>query len=158
MAITNKEFAEKFDQAHSAQIEKMFWIAGSSDHSDIEELLQDISDNEWDKLIPELGPSKNEYFFEYLDGDVLTEMLVENDKFGLIAEICIPECSRFIYDENNIPVAWSTHPGIRRIKYAYAESLEALFSEVEKIANEVFEDYKAEDKKRRQSEPTNSEA
>lgn len=37
--FSNKEALERIEQAHGAKIEKMFWIAGSLESSDLTDLI-----------------------------------------------------------------------------------------------------------------------
>ena len=142
--MTNFEAVERFDQAHGAKIERLFWIAGSMGNSDFKDLIEDMEDKDWQKLFPEIH--KSEYFQEYLDDDEALQALVDFRKFGLIAEIHLPECDNFRYEDDK-PVSWSVHGGICRIEYVYAETLEDLMSEVEKASEKVFQEYLNKDRK-----------
>jgi len=142
--MTNFEAVERFDQAHGAKIERLFWIAGSMDNSDFKDLIEEMEDKDWQKLFPEIH--KSEYFQEYLDDDEALQALVDFRKFGLIAEIHLPECDNFRYKKDK-PVSWSVHGGICRIEYVYAETLEDLMREVEKASEKVFQEYVAKDRK-----------
>ena len=141
--MKNREMAERFQQAHCARIERLFWIAGSLESSDLKELLEDLEDKDWNGLFPEIYKSKN---FDEQRSEPL-QALLDYDRIGLIAQIDIPECSRFIY-KNKKPVSWSVHPGICRIEYVYAETLEELMTNIEKAANKVFQEYLKKDKEK----------
>ena len=40
--FSNKEALERIEQAHGAKIEKMFWIAGSLESSDLRDLIEEV--------------------------------------------------------------------------------------------------------------------
>lgn len=142
--MTNFEAIERFDQAHGAKIEILFWIAGSIDSIDLKYFIEDLEDEDWQKLFPEIY--KSESFQEYRDYGEALQVLVDFRKFGLIAEIHIPECYNFQYKDDK-PVSWSVDGGSCRIEYVYAETLEELVSEVEKASEQVFQEYVAKDRK-----------
>lgn len=145
---TNREYCDKFDQLNGTQIDKLFWIAGSIENSDLEDFLQDEMDNnDWNQLFPQLGPAENEGFNDYLEDKELVQLLIEYEKYGLIAQITIPECYNFRYKEGKL-TGWSCHPGIRRIKYIYAETIPELYSEIERVQAAVFEEFKENDEQK----------
>jgi hypothetical protein len=141
--MTNLEAVERFDQSHGATIEQLFWIAGSMNNSDLKDLIERLEDKEWKELFPDIYYS--DFFQEYLDDSEEMQALVDFRKFGLIAEIHLPECRNFTYKDNR-PVSWSVHRGISIIRYTYAETLEELMSEVEKVSEKVFHEYIEKDK------------
>ena len=56
--FSNKEALERIEQAHGAKIEKMFWIAGSLDSSDLRDLIEEMDDKAFKKCFPEIFNSK----------------------------------------------------------------------------------------------------
>lgn len=140
----NNSVLERIEQAHDAQIEKLFWIAASIESHDLQSFIEELESNVWKELFPELFASN--YFEEFQEDGELVTMLIESDKLGFIAEVTIPNCYDFIYDGEELK-GYSSHPGRRRIRYVYAESLEELITAIEIVADEVFEDYKAIDLK-----------
>lgn len=145
----NQEAVDRFDQAHGARINRLFWIAGSLESSDLKDLLNDdMGESDFEKCFPEVFNS--EYFDDYKDNDELLQALVDFRKFGLLAEIFVPEADCFRY-ENNKPVSWSINQGTCRIEYVYAETLGKLLLEIEKSAAIVFREYIDADKKKTQA-------
>ncbi|MDI9872721.1 MULTISPECIES: hypothetical protein [Flectobacillus] len=145
----NQEAVERFDQARGAKINRLFWIAGSLENSDLKDLLNDdMEEYDFEICFPEVFNS--EYFNDYKDNDELIQALVDFRKFGLLAEIFVPEADCFRY-ENNKPVSWSTHQGIYRVKYVYEETLDKLMLKIEKTAAMVFREYIEADKKKTQA-------
>ena len=141
---------DRFDQANSAQIGKMFWIAGSLEYGDIEEFLDDMGDNGWKDCFPELRES--EAFTNYQEDNELTQMLIDNDKFGIIAEVTYPTAYDFSYDgEDNVTGA-SLSMGRRHIRYAYGETLEELLTIIEKYGEEEYESDKKQDKAKKEKD------
>lgn len=143
----NNSAAERFEQAHNARIDKLFWIAASIESEELSEFLEeDLDDSNWKEMFPELF--ENENFEEYKeDGELLT-MLTDHDKLGFIARVSIPNCYNFKYDGESI-IGYSSNPGHRRLRYVYGDSPEELITAIEIIADEVFEDYKESDKQRK---------
>lgn len=143
--MTTFEAVERFNQAHGAKIDKLFWIAGSLDSSDLRELLEDMTDNDLKKCFPEIYES--EYYKEYRKNDELRQALVDFRKFGLLAELHIPKADNFRYKDGK-PVSWSVHGGICSIEYVYAEDLENLMNEIEKVSEKVFQVHVKKDKRK----------
>lgn len=144
--ITNIEAVQRFGQAHGAKIDKLFWIAGSMGNSDLKELLEDMSDKDFEKCLPEIYNS--EYYSEYREDEDMCQALVIHRKFGLIAEVHIPEVSNFKY-KNKKPVSWSVHGGICGIEYVYAENLNELLTSIESISDKHFNDSVKKDQKKK---------
>jgi len=144
--MKNIEALERIEQAKGAKIEKLIWIAGSFESSELTDLLSELDDDRWKKLFPEIFESQ---FFEEARSDIewMKDSLLDFKKLGLIAEINIPTCDCFSYT-NGKPTSWCSHPGICRIEYIYAESLEDLMSEIEKVAEKLFQEYVRADKKK----------
>lgn len=152
MSINNNKVIERLEQAHSAQIEKLFWIAASTENDDLASFLEeDMSDESWKYCFPELFES--DYFEEYRENNELVTLLTEHEKLGFIAEVSIPRCYNFRYEGEELK-DYSSNPGTRRLKYVYAENLEYLITAIEIVADEVFEDYKQIDLKEK-SKPGN---
>jgi hypothetical protein len=142
--MTNKEAINRFSQCHGAEIEKLFWIAGSLENSDFKEVIEEMDDDDFKKCFPEIENTD-----VYREDDELTQALADNDYFGLLAVVHIPEASRFSYNEKGAPQGWSVSYGICRIHYAYAESLEALMAKIEEVAEIQFQKDVAKDKKKK---------
>ncbi|OFX56311.1 MAG: hypothetical protein A2066_12990 [Bacteroidetes bacterium GWB2_41_8] len=149
----NNSVNERIEQAHDARIDKLFWIAASTGSDELAEFLnEDLDDENWEELFPELV--ENENYEEYKEDGELITMLIDNDKLGFLARVSIPRCYNFRYDGENIS-NYSSNQGHRRLRYIYAESPEELITAIEIVADEVFEDYKAIDlkEKSKQTKP-----
>jgi hypothetical protein len=144
--FSNKEAVERLEQAHGAKIEKMFWIAGSLDNSDLRDLIEEMDDKAFKKCFPEIANSP--YLEKYRNDNELIQALVDNDKFGLVAEILIPIAKDFSYDKKGKPVSWSSSGGHCRVDYVYAETLDLLLAEMEKSGETHFKDFLKDDKKK----------
>lgn len=144
--MTNREAVERFDgYVHGTFINKLFWIAGSFDSSDFKDFLEEMQDNDWKDCLPEIAKSK--YFKEYQKDNEMGQALVDNNKFGFIAELHHPECKNFSYQKSKI-VSCSVSSGCCRISYVYAETIEELMSNIEKSADKIYKEYVAKDKKK----------
>jgi len=144
--FSNKEAVERLEQAHGAKIEKMFWIAGSLENSDLRDLIEEMDDKAFKKCFPEIANSP--YLEEYRNDNEHVQALVDYDKFGLVAEILIPIAKDFIYDKNGKPVSWSSSGGHCRVDYVYGETLDLLLAEMEKSGETHFKDFLKDDKKK----------
>jgi hypothetical protein len=153
----NQEAFDRFEQAYGAKINKLYWIAGSLENSDLKDLLHDdMDDSDFEKCFPAIYHSA--HFNDYKDKHELLDALVDFRKFGLLAEVFIPEAECFIY-ENNKPVSWSIHEETWRIEYVYAETLSKLLLEIEKSAEKIFKEYiKADRKKHKRNRMTNKQS
>lgn len=148
--MTNFEAVDRFDQAHRAKIENLYWIAGSLENSDLKDKIEEMEDEDFKKCFPEIFNSK--HYEEYRNDYEIMQAIVDFRKFGLFAEIHLPECDNFRYEKGKKhPVSWSVHGGICRIEYCYGETLEELMNEIEKSSEKVFEEYVAQDKKKQKS-------
>ncbi|NBA78592.1 hypothetical protein GOQ04_23755 [Emticicia sp. ODNR4P] len=145
----NQEAFDRFEQAYGAKIHKLYWIAGSLENSDLNDLLHDdMDDSDFEKCFPAIYHSA--HFNDYKDKHEFLDALVDFRKFGLLAEVFIPKAECFIY-ENNKPVSWSIHEETWRIEYVYAETLSKLLLEIEKSAEKIFKEYIKADRKKTQA-------
>lgn len=135
--MTNLEALERFEQAHGAKIERLYWIAGSFENSDFKDLMQELEDKELKRLFPEFA--KDKYFKEYRKDKEEMQMLVDYRKFGFLAEIHVPEAYDFKFKEGTKkPWAWGVHGGCCKIKYVYSETIEGMMTEIEKASTECW--------------------
>ena len=125
---------ERFEQAGSAKIDQLFWIAGSIENSDLVSLLEDFEDDHWEILFPEIF--KSEHFEHYKTDREDLFGLITFQKFGFLAEAHIPICTRFSFDKKGNPESWQTG-GSSHIAYAYADTPEALIKCIEIKAKEL---------------------
>jgi hypothetical protein len=144
--FSNKEALERLEQAHGAKIEKMFWIAGSLENSDLIDLIEEMDDKAFKKCFPTLADCP--YLEEYRNDDEILQALVDKDLFGLVAEILIPIAKDFSYDKDGKVSSWSSSGGHCRVDYVYAETLDLLLSEIEKSGEKHFKKFLKEDKKK----------
>lgn len=140
---TTPEIIEQIDQSN-AQIDKLFWVGASTEYSDLEEFLQDLDKSAWKEMLPEL--TETEYYEEYFDDGELIQLLIDNGKLGFIAELTIPTCYDFVFDQNGEMKSCSMHPGRRHIRYAYADTHEELLEKLIQIGQEEFDLDKERDK------------
>jgi hypothetical protein len=142
--MSNKKVVERFEQAQGAKIEKLFWIAGSLEHCDLKDLIEEMSDEAFENCFPEVFNSP--YFEEYRDEGELLQALVDKDKLGLVAEILIPIAKNFSYDQDGNVSSWSSSSGYCQVDYVYGDTLELLLVEVEKSADKHFKYFLENDK------------
>ncbi len=135
--MTNLQACERFESANSATIDKLFWIAGSLENSDLLEMVEEMENDDLKKCFPDIFDD-NDFIEECRDRDSLTSLIVANNKFGLLAEIHLPECSGFKFKKNK-PTSWRVSRSISRVAHVYAETLEELIEKVEVASKENFE-------------------
>lgn len=146
--FSNTEAVERFDQAHGAKIEKMYWIASSLGNSDLKDFIESMADSKgFKKCLPEIANMP--HFKKYLKDDDILQAFIDKDKFGLVAEISIPIAKDFNYHENGKIRSWSANGSHCRVDYVYAETLDLLLAEIEKSAESHFKEFIKEDKKNR---------
>jgi len=153
--MNNLKAIERFEQTNSAQINKLFWIAGSIESHDLASFLEDLDSANWKECLPEIFEDSN--FEECMEDEEFNELLIDHNKLGFIAEVTFPESYNFKYDGDKL-TGWSSNGGTRRIKYVYAETTDELLSAIEKVGEEVFEDYKKADKQKKLKATNNAEA
>lgn len=141
--LINLKFAERLDGAHSAFIRKLFWIAASPENKDIEEVLQEMNERIFEKYFPDIATTA--HYENDRNGERLLSVLVDRRYFGFLAEVGVPEASKFKYKDSK-PVSWAVSGGISTLVHVYAESLESLVSEIEKAATAIFEETVKRDK------------
>lgn len=134
----NIEAVDRFQQAHSARIDKLFWVAGSMDNRDFVDFIQYMTDEELKDLFPELKKVKT--FADYREGEEDLQLLVDHNKFGFVAEVHIPEAYQFRFEKGSKkPKWWGVNSAVCKIKYAYAETTDGLLKQIEILAEECFQ-------------------
>jgi len=141
--MTNVEAVNRFSQAHGAKIENLFWIAGAMENDDFKQLIDDLGESHWASLFPDIYNSGS--FQEYVTDEDVLQMLLDFNKYGLIAEILLPTCDNFKYDGDK-PVSWSVKHWNCRVAYVYAETMEELLTEIEIVAETTFQEYMTKDR------------
>ncbi|MBL7971732.1 MAG: hypothetical protein JNL03_09440 [Prolixibacteraceae bacterium] len=149
----NNEVLEIFDQSN-AEISKLFWIAGCFESSDLQEFLEEQEDNFWKEILPEINEDDLE---SYREDDELNRLLIDNNKLGFIAEVGFAKHSNFHFNDKGKVTSGSIHPGIRHLRYIYAETAVEL---AEKVKNAGQEEYEKdlEQFKLKNNIPTNKQA
>jgi hypothetical protein len=146
--MNNKQALEKFDgYLHGAFIDKLFWIAASWESSELKELMEELSERDWLKAMPEL--KECEYLTEAYEKRQMFEVIVNFQKFGFLAEIHYPICHGFSFGENGKPTSWSSNNGRCRIGYVYAETREELITKIQADADELFQEFINDDRKKK---------
>lgn len=131
---------------NNVKIDKLFWVAGATTNEDLEYLLEVLEQDQISELFPDL---------EFNDDFGITiRDLLDNEKFGLIAEIHIPEPKNLKikisseFDNQGNITTLSAGAVSSRVKYVYAETRSELISVIEKVANKVFNEYAEKAKKK----------
>jgi len=132
---SNRITAQRFEQAHDAQIMKMFWVAGSLNNKDLKYYLEDLSEKDLIELIPKFGI--NNYLTEYKDD--LIQALIDFGTLGFIAEINIPIPTNIRFDEKGNLKGYGASHGYCEQHVLYGETTSDLLKNIEKKANEMHQ-------------------
>lgn len=138
------EASERFEQSHFRKIDKLFWIAGAMDSYDLNSYLSEIDDRDMKRILPDIYSDSR--YRDAQESESLLDLFNGHNKLGLIAEVHIPTASNFSF-KNGRPSSWRTNNGICRIEHVYAETLDGLLSEIEKLCQSVFNEQVAKWKK-----------
>lgn len=150
--MSNIKFAERFEQAGGARINEMFWIASSYEVSDLGELLSNIEPEDFMKMFPKVGSLS--MYERWREDEGLAQALTEYGYWGLVAEVHVPQCDNFRFDDEGEPRSWSVHPGISTIVHAYGETLNQLMVSIEKQYKQLFKEWVAKEKKKASKRPS----
>ena len=140
---TNLEYSERFQDAQAATINKLFWIAGSVENSDLRYLLEEIDEDEFKELFPALQNMDSDDGYGY---ETIVDALTEKGYYGLVAEVFIPQVRDFTYGPDGEPKSWGVHRGICSLGYVYAETTDELMVKIEELSEKMFAKCVAKDK------------
>ncbi len=142
--MNNSKQLLRFEEAGSARISKLFWIASCWETYDLKSFLNDdVQDDDYEKYLPEVFSSK--HFSEHRDSESIEELMYDHNKFGFMAEVLFPICSRFSYNKDGTPSSWTSSGGHCRMSYIYAETPALLLKQIEKEAKVWFAEFIKED-------------
>lgn len=143
--MTNKNAFERLSEMKGGpKIEKLFWIAASAESRELSDFVDEFDDRVWKRLFPEIYQISD--FDDCIDDGEAVSLLLYFGKLGFLAEVYIPQCTNFKF-ENDKLVSWAVYGGICTSEYVYAETLDGLIDEIERINNIVFEKLVEEAKK-----------
>jgi hypothetical protein len=135
---------EAIDKLGSVRIDKLFWIAAQMETDDLKETIEELYDEDWEKLFPEIYNSDS--YQEYVDDEEFMQAVVDYDKFGFFAVLHIPKRENFSYSKEGKPQSWSSLSGVCRVVNVYAETIELLLEQIEKEDQILFDKDVAKDK------------
>lgn len=142
--INNIEAGKRMDELRgSPSIAKLFWVTCSYENSEFDEFIRDLDYTAFNSIVPDLLTEDSYY---ELDESEIKFELWDAGKKGFIAEIHLPECDSFVYDDDGSPMMWSVHNGVCNVRYIYAESTDELLTEIEKISDKIFQEFIENDK------------
>lgn len=134
--MKNTEAFQRIKGIHDIEIERLFWVAGSTNNVELEEMLDDIAEEDFVRIFKEIPAEKAK---EIYNSDTLfTEILRKYEKFGFLAEIHTPCFEDFIF-KGEKPYSWSTPRGVRIAHVVYGETREQLLDEMGRAARQNFE-------------------
>lgn len=139
--MKNLQALLQLEEAHDASIEKLFWIAGQTDNTDLTEFFKEWRHTkEFEEEFPFLPEIDDEDdFFSF--GDGLKEGLTDNSKLGFVAEIHIPICDNFRFDEKGQIKGYTPHMGRCRVDFAYGETPDELLQVIQTKAETIFQEF-----------------
>lgn len=137
---------ERIEQACDANVDKLVWVAASFDQSALKDMIEDLL---CFNRVKEAFPDFNEAKYEDADNyDSIREFLVDTKKFGFIAQVFVPICKNFMYENGSKhPWTWSSGSA-SRVVFIYAESTDELVRKIEKAAKALFNEFMEYDKKK----------
>jgi hypothetical protein len=141
--LVNEDALDRLDQGHSAYIQKMFWVACSSESEELKELLDELSPKSWADLFPDIKYGDIDDMVDEVD---YVRLLIDKRKLGLLAECRIPTHHEFIFDDKGDVRACSVSYSRQTIFYAYGETREELLQAIEKQAEEIYQQQLAKEK------------
>src|SRR5690606_24317869 len=134
--MKNTEATERIEQSHSAKVEKLFWIAGCLENSELKDLINEMEEEDFVECFPEIA----EYYQEYQEDEELIQALIDFRKFGLLAYVLVPECTKFTFQDGR-PIIYSINGGVCRVAYCYGETREELLKSIEEKSEQIFQEY-----------------
>lgn len=119
--MNNELVFNRFNVTNVEYTSKLFWIAVSISNHELHEFIDGLDEDDWKNLFSDVHDPV--YILNQdQDDDTRLDFLINNNKFGLIAEIKVP-----VYDENDM------HTGLYEIHYTYTETLEELITKIENL-------------------------
>lgn len=127
-----RNLLDEIEQAGSFHIEHLAFIALDLEARSeaLEEIISDISDKEFKRLFPDIADRE---WFKGLGGFEkyeITQLLLDFDKLGFIAEIGVHQKDRFSFNEDGSFSSCSVHPGLSYVTYAYGDTIEELVENI----------------------------
>lgn len=144
-----QELNERIEQS-AGHIDKLVWIGASEVYNDaLQDLIQELNDEDQKTYFPTLINYDGWDAYGSEAKHKIAEYLYDEVKLGFLARIHIPECHGFMYNDKGVPSGWGVSGGISRVRHVYADTLELLVDEIEKVTESVFNDYIRIDKARK---------
>jgi hypothetical protein len=141
----NREVADKLEQeAGGIEIHKMYWIAGSYESKDLQEVLEELTPSDWDDIFPS---AKVPHIENFRQSENPGQIFIEQDMWGFFAVLHYPKHYDFHYNSTGEVTGCTTTRGIMTINYAYGETIPELLKAIEKVADYNLDYCKKQDKK-----------
>lgn len=123
------------EQSHGITMEKLFWIAVSTESYELSEFLNELEEDD----LLELFPKAAEYMHGYMDDENLMQMLFDNDYYGFLAVVHVPIHRDFTFNEDGTVSTCSSNRGNCYIDRIYAETTDELVSMMEAKAQAAYD-------------------
>lgn len=115
-------------------VAKLFWIAVSIQSPELREHLEDMPA----KAFKECFSKVAQYYENYeRDGD-LPQALTDGNYRGFLAEVHVEENFNFRFDDKGAKASWSSSRSKMYVHHVYAETLEDLVKEIERVTQADF--------------------
>jgi hypothetical protein len=142
--MVNQRAYQDMQRSYGVQINKLFWLAGQTENQDLWVFLENIKEEDWKELFPDIYDKKEfQEAHECISPNELRG-LVKFKKLGYMAEILIPHCEGFVFKANSVPSMWTASSSLFHVDYVYAESSRELLKNIKRAAKKQF--YKDVDK------------
>lgn len=112
-------------------VAKLFWIAVSIESGELKEHLEDLQGKDFKACFPKVA----EYYKDYKRDNNLVQALNDGNYRGFLAEVHVDESFDFRFDAQGVRTAWGSGRS-KYVHHVYAETLEALVTEIERVTSE----------------------
>jgi hypothetical protein len=129
-AMKNTEALDRILESHGASVEKLYWIALSTESEELKDALRDMDK----KTFVECFPKAAKYYKGYKQDDDLMQALFDHDYYGFLAEVHVEIHRNFTFDAEGHMTACSSSKSQCYVHHLYAETLEALVERIEQHA------------------------
>jgi len=134
--MTNEDVLAEIEQLGCLSIDRLFWIALSTDNRDLHSFLDEIDFEQYVQIIPWVEDTNNHRvkFATGYGGD-WKAVMDEFGLFGFIAEVHIPHISNVFFGDDGEPQSWTVKLGVCSYHYVYAEDTDDLLEAIKDIYN-----------------------
>ena len=133
--MNNKEFhLHLIENTSGVEIETLVWIAAAG-KEEVDDLFFDIEYTNIAVSLPFITQEEAELAIE---DNSFSDLFYDKGLYGFLAEVHLPECNNFRFNDACRPIYWSVNKGISQVNLVYAETIEDLQQEILKAWDRHF--------------------